>query len=101
MRFRNRRSCTRKLGLVAVPLVIAASFLGLLLGTTGLCIGADDMHRTDHPITLCLFFCGAVVVSVTSLVFPWTVLALPFDQVESFPLSAPTPIFHPPTVLAA
>ena len=101
MRICKRGGWMRWLGLAAVPLVIAASFLGLLIGITGLCMGADDMARADHPMTLCLFFCGAVVVSVTSLVFLWIVFALPFDQVESFPRSAPTPIFHPPTVLAA
>ena len=101
MRFRNRRSWIRKLGLVAVPLVIAASFLGLLIGITGLCVGADDMHRPEHPVTLCLFFCGAIVAPVVLLVPLWPAVAALVEQEASPPFSAPRSIFHPPTVIPA
>ncbi len=101
MPFRKRGGWLRWLGLAAIPLVIAASLLGLLMGVTGLCVGLDDMQRTDHPMTLCLFFCGAIVTPVALLIALLIVLAALYDRTRSLPVSAPASIFHPPTALAA
>ncbi len=86
----------RWLGLAVVPLIVAASFLGLLIGITGLCVGADDMHRPDHPITLCLFFCGVLAAPVVVIVPIWIVLAALCEQVNSRPSPVLASIFRPP-----
>lgn len=104
MRLRNRRGWIRWLGLAAVPLVVVSSFLGLLLGVTGLCVGIDDMVRpghADHAMALCLFFCGATLAPAMLLVFLWIVLATLFERAESPPLLPLGPIFHPPVALPA
>ena len=104
MRFRNRRGWIRWLGLAAVPLVVVSSFLGLLLGITGLCVGIDDMARpghADHAMTLCLFFCGAILAPAMLLVFLWIALATLLLRGESAPSLPLGSIFHPPVALPA
>lgn len=100
-RFRRHNNWMRWLGFAAVPLVIAASFLALLIGIAGLCIGADGMADPDSMTTLCVFFCGVIVSTAPPLLALWILLAATREPKYSFPLPHPAPIFHPPTALAA
>ncbi len=97
----RRGGWMRWLGFAAVPLVIAASFLGLLIGIAGLCIGADGMGHTDSMTTLCVFFCGVIAPTAVLLAVLLSVLAALPERRHSIPLSPPRSIFHPPTALPA
>jgi hypothetical protein len=89
------------LGLAAVPLVIAASFLGLVMGVAGLCVGDDGMGHATHAMRLCVFFCGAVMAPAFLLIPLWIVLAALPEQGTASPASILRPIFHPPTPIPA
>lgn len=101
MPFRKGRSWIRWLGLAAVPFIIASSILGLPIGLTGLCVAPGAMDDSHPTLTLCLFFCGALVGPAMLLVALWLVFATPWRHMASVPLSPPRSIFHPPLALAA
>ena len=90
----------RWLGLAAIPFVIAASFLGLLIGIAGLCIGGDGMAHSDSMTPLCVFFCGVIAPTAVLLAVLWRVVAALPERRHCIPLSPPRSIFHPPTALA-
>jgi|SRR3990170_1929504 len=101
---RKHHGWVRWLGLAVVPLVIVSSFLGVLVGITGLCIGLDDMAGLGHPdhvVTLCLFFCGAVVPTVILLASFWLVLGTLVGRRISVPLPLMASFFRPPRPLPA
>ncbi len=91
----------RWLGMAAIPLVIVASFLGLLIGIAGLCIGADGMAHPDSMITLCVFFCGVIAPTAVLLAVLWIVLGALPERRHSILLSPLRSIFHPPTASLA
>lgn len=97
MRRMKRGGWVRCLGFAVVPLVIAASFLGLLIGIAGLCMGADQMASATPSMGLCVFFCGLIVAPTLLLVVLWIAFGSLFERTHSLPLSIPLPIFHPPT----
>lgn len=101
LRFRKRGGWIQWFGLAAIPLVIVASFLGLLIGITGLCIGTDHMSGNGPSMTLCLFFCGAIFAPVVLLAALWIIVASLSEKVKSLPVSPPGSIFHPPTAVPA
>ncbi|MBI3077578.1 MAG: hypothetical protein HYY85_11455 [Deltaproteobacteria bacterium] len=104
-RFRNRAGWMRSLGLAAVPVMIAVSFLGLLIGITGLCIGADNMGRPDpappdSAAPLCFFFCGAITATAVLFLPIGTIPEGLSERGDFLPIASPRFIFHPPTALA-
>lgn len=101
MKLRKRRGWIRWLGLAAVPFVVASSFLGLLVGVSGLCAGVDDMAHPDHAVTLCLFFCGAIAAPVVAIVPLFILLATLVERVGSPPFNVLAGIFRPPRLSPA
>ena len=88
-------------GLAAIPFVIAASFLGLVIGMVGICLDSDGMNHPVPAMNLCVFFCGAIVAPAVVLVSLWVFLATLSEQASSLPPSLLRSIFHPPNALAA
>lgn len=101
MRLWKRRGWTRWLGLIAIPLVILSSFLGLLIGIAGLCVGAGNMDGHAPTLTLCLFFCGAIAPTAILVSALWIVVATLPHWVTSAPAPPLGSIFRPPIALAA
>ena len=97
----KRARWMRWVGVASLPLVIAASFLGLLIGIAGLCTGADGMAHPDTMTTLCVFFCGVITPTAAPVLALWIISAAFLQERYSVPLSSPAAIFHPPKVLAA
>jgi hypothetical protein len=89
------------LGLLAVPLIIAGSFLGLAMGMAGICLDSGNMEHPVPAMNLCVFSCGAIVTPAVVLVSLWVFLATLSERVTSPPLTLLGSIYHPPNVLAA